>query len=63
MIINTKMKVFCGMTQCSYWDIILCDNLQKAPSTSKLDLNLRKKLVRCYIWSIALCGSETLKLR
>ena len=22
--------------------------------TSKLDLNLRKKLVMCYIWSIAL---------
>jgi hypothetical protein len=27
--------------------------------TSKLDLNLRKKLVKCYIWSIALCGAET----
>ena len=24
-----------------------------------LDLNLRKKLVKCYIWSIALCGAET----
>jgi hypothetical protein len=24
--------------------------------TSKLDLNLRKKLVKCYIWSIALYG-------
>jgi hypothetical protein len=27
--------------------------------TSKLDLNLSKKLVKCYIWSIALCGAET----
>jgi hypothetical protein len=27
--------------------------------TSKLDLNLRKKLVKCYILSIALCGAET----
>jgi len=27
--------------------------------TSKLDLNLRKKLVKCYIWSIALYGAET----
>jgi hypothetical protein len=26
---------------------------------SKLDLNLRKKLVKCYIWSIALYGAET----
>jgi hypothetical protein len=24
-----------------------------------LDLNLRKKLVKAYIWSIALCGAET----
>ena len=27
--------------------------------TSKLDLNARKKLVKCYIWSIALYGAET----
>jgi hypothetical protein len=27
--------------------------------TSKLDLNLRKKIVKCYIWIIALCGVET----
>jgi hypothetical protein len=25
--------------------------------TSKLDLNLRMKLVKCYIWSIALYGA------
>jgi len=25
--------------------------------TSKLDLNLRKKLVKCYIWSMALNGA------
>jgi hypothetical protein len=24
-----------------------------------MDLELRKKLVKCYIWSIALYGSET----
>jgi hypothetical protein len=34
-------------------------NKKKALFTSKLDLNLRKKLVKCYIWSIALCGAET----
>jgi hypothetical protein len=25
----------------------------------KLDLSLRKTLVKCYIWSIALCSAET----
>jgi hypothetical protein len=27
--------------------------------TSRLDLELRKKLVKCYIWSMALCGAKT----
>jgi len=31
--------------------------------TSKLDLNLRKKLVICYVWSMNLCGAETWTLR
>jgi hypothetical protein len=31
--------------------------------TSKLDLELRKKQVKCYIWSIALSGAETWALR
>jgi len=30
----------------------------KALFTAKLDLNLRKKLVNCYIWSITLYGAE-----
>ena len=29
---------------------------KKTLCTSKLELNLRTKLVECYIWSIALCG-------
>ena len=33
-------------------------NKKKNPFTSKLDLNLRKRLVRCYVWSIALYGAE-----
>ena len=33
-------------------------NKKKALSTSTLDLELRKKLVKCYIWSIALYGAE-----
>jgi hypothetical protein len=35
----------------------------KAVFTSKLDLNLRKNLLKCYIWSIALYGAETWTLR
>jgi hypothetical protein len=31
--------------------------------TSKLDLNLRKKLVKCYIWSIAFYGAESWTFR
>ena len=31
--------------------------------TSTLDLKLRKKLVKCYIWSIALYGAETWMIR
>jgi hypothetical protein len=34
-------------------------NKKKTLFTSKLDLNLRKKLVKCYIWSVALYGAET----
>ena len=34
-------------------------NRKKSLFTSKLDLNLRKKLVKCYISSIALYGIET----
>ena len=31
--------------------------------TIKLDLNLRKKLVKCYIWSMDFYGAETWKVR
>jgi hypothetical protein len=34
-------------------------NKKKTLFTRKLDLSLRKKLVKCYIWSIALYGAET----
>jgi hypothetical protein len=36
---------------------------KKALFTSKMYLELRKKLVKCYIWSIALYDAETWKLR
>jgi hypothetical protein len=38
-------------------------NKKKNLFTSKQDLNLRKKLVKCYIWSIALYDAETWTLR
>ena len=38
-------------------------NKKRALFTSTLDLKLKKKLVKCYIWSIALYGAETWTLR
>ena len=38
-------------------------NKKRARFTSTMDLELRKKLVKCYIWSIALYGAETWTLR
>ena len=38
-------------------------NKKRTFFTSTLDLKLRKKLVECYIWSIALYGAQTWTLR
>jgi hypothetical protein len=38
-------------------------NKKKTLFTSKLDLNLRNKLVKCYIWRTALYSAETWTLR
>ena len=38
-------------------------NKKRTLVTSTLDLELRKKLVKCYIWSIALYGAEKWTLR
>jgi len=38
-------------------------NKKRAFFTSILDLELRKMLVMCYVWSIALYGAETWTLR
>jgi hypothetical protein len=38
-------------------------NKKMASFTSTLDLELRKKLDKCYIWSIGLYGAETWTLR
>jgi hypothetical protein len=34
-------------------------NKKRTLFTSTMDLELRKKLVKCYIWSIVLYGAET----
>jgi hypothetical protein len=38
-------------------------NKKRGHFTSKMDLELRKKLVKCYIWSIALYDVETCTFR
>jgi len=38
-------------------------NKKRVIFTSTLDLKLRKKLVKCYIWNIALYGAETWTIR
>jgi len=38
-------------------------NKKRAFFTSTLDLKLKKKIVKCYIWSITLYGAETWTLR
>jgi hypothetical protein len=38
-------------------------NKKRALFTGTLDLELRKKLVKCYIWSIASYGAETRTIR
>jgi hypothetical protein len=38
-------------------------NKKKNLFASKLDWNLRKKVVNSYIWSIAMCGGETWTLQ
>jgi hypothetical protein len=38
-------------------------NKNRALFTNKMDLELRTKLVKCYIWSIALYGAETWTFR
>ena len=38
-------------------------NKKKTLFTNTLDLNLKKKLVKCYIWSMNLHGAETWTIR
>jgi hypothetical protein len=38
-------------------------NKKRALFNGEMDFELRKKLVKCCIWSVALCGAETGTLR
>jgi hypothetical protein len=45
------------------WRAAAAFNAKNTIFTSKLGLNLRKKLVKCHIWSIALYGAEASTLQ
>jgi len=49
---NCEMKCRIAMAKAAF-------NKKRALFTSTMDLELRKKLVKCYIWSMALYGAET----
>ena len=58
----------CKLRNWSYWNkifsmIIASFSKKKTLFTSKFDLNMREKLIKCYIWSMALYGAETWTLR
>jgi len=52
-----------GEIKCRIAMAIAAFNKKRALFTSTLDLKLRKKLAKCYIWSIALYGVETWTIR
>ena len=53
---NCKIKCRIAMAKTAF-------NKKRTLFTSTLDLELRKKLVKCYVWSIALYGAEIWTLR
>jgi hypothetical protein len=57
------MLTNCGICTCEIKSRIAMAkaafNKKRALFTSKMDLELRKKLVKCYIWSVTLYGAET----
>jgi hypothetical protein len=53
---NCEIKCMIAMAKAAF-------NKKRTLFTSTLDLELSKKLVKCYIWSIALYGAETWTLQ
>jgi hypothetical protein len=61
-ILTTDEKCTCEI-KCRIAMAKAAFNKKRTFFTSTLDLELRKKLMKCYIWSIALYGPETWTLR
>ena len=57
------MLKYINQIQCTIAMAKAAFNKRRTLFTSTLDLEMRKKLVKCYIWSIALYGAETWTLR
>jgi len=57
-ILANDVRCTCEI-KCSFAMAKAAFNKKRTFFTSTLDLELRKKLVKCYIWSIALYGAET----
>jgi len=55
-VYNCKIKYRIAMAKAAF-------NKNRSLFTSTVDLELRKKLVKCYVWSTALYGAETWTLR
>jgi hypothetical protein len=61
-ILTNNKRCICEI-QCRIAMAKAAFNKKKNVLTSTLDLKFRKKLLRCYVWSIALYGAETWTLR
>ena len=60
----THMPTAFRFPKCNVWAVVKAAfNKKTTLFTSKLELNWRKKLVECYIWSKALYGDEPWTLR
>jgi hypothetical protein len=55
---DVLVKIKCGIAMAK-----VAFKKKRVPLTSTFDLQLRKKLVKSYIWCIALYGAETWTLR
>ena len=58
-----KVQTTNKQTNKQIFSYIAAFNKKRTLFTNTLDLELRKKLVKCYVWSIALYGAETWTLR
>ncbi|GFG29807.1 hypothetical protein Cfor_00237 [Coptotermes formosanus] len=62
---QSRLKIMIGQKQPENMDCHGKSSIQQAgePINQQTGFNVRKKLVKCYIWSTALCGAETWTLR